>query len=307
MAIVRPLYNDAGDLREMSDSQISELVEHTKNLFISNPSVYLRVVGSDGDLGSIADTRYKAGAATSDSTNHDTEKETPNIELVTVNYSKVDQELEDTAAPSDTDNYRFPLYYATSGDNEVNLKAMSLQDIYDTIAAPAIEDLDGNGQLYTISTSDSVSGYTLLGSIFSDTGADTSKYTKGGIPEAVDQPLTRNTYYLHQKNPGTQSYTFPVRYSGGESDEIDIQEMDSAEVDLILDAAVRHLARSVVASRLRFSWDGAGTDTGVVLNTRLNGTGNYQKRQVGDDYRSQEFPNGTFVTENTYKLRVRKV
>ena len=41
-------------------------------------------------------------------------------------------------------------------------------------------------------------------------------------------------------------------------------------------------------------------------DTRLNGSGNYQTNQVGDDYRLQEFPNGTPITINTYYLRLIK-
>ena len=43
-----------------------------------------------------------------------------------------------------------------------------------------------------------------------------------------------------------------------------------------------------------------------IANTKLNGSGNYQTRQVGDDYRAQEFPNGTPTTANTYNLRIVK-
>ena len=41
-------------------------------------------------------------------------------------------------------------------------------------------------------------------------------------------------------------------------------------------------------------------------DTRLNGSGNRQTRQVGDDYRAQEFPNGSPTTVNTYYLRINK-
>ena len=42
-------------------------------------------------------------------------------------------------------------------------------------------------------------------------------------------------------------------------------------------------------------------------DTRLNGTGNYQTRFVNaDDYRAQEFPDGTPTTINTYYLRINK-
>ena len=44
-----------------------------------------------------------------------------------------------------------------------------------------------------------------------------------------------------------------------------------------------------------------------MTNTILNGSGNYQTRFVNsNDYRAQEFPNGTAVTANTYYLKINK-
>ena len=44
-----------------------------------------------------------------------------------------------------------------------------------------------------------------------------------------------------------------------------------------------------------------------IADTRLNGSGNYQTRFVNtNDYRAQEFPNGTPTTVATYYLRLIK-
>ena len=44
-----------------------------------------------------------------------------------------------------------------------------------------------------------------------------------------------------------------------------------------------------------------------MTDTRLNGSGNYQTRFVGaDDYRAQEFPDGSPQTINTYYLKINK-
>ena len=53
---------------------------------------------------------------------------------------------------------------------------------------------------------------------------------------------------------------------------------------------------------------GSGNTRGTgMADTRLNGSGNYQTRFVNtDDYRAQEFPNGTATTINTYYLRINK-
>ena len=41
-----------------------------------------------------------------------------------------------------------------------------------------------------------------------------------------------------------------------------------------------------------------------MVDTRLNGAGNYQTLQVGDDYRSQEFPDGSAVVIDTNTLKI---
>ena len=42
-----------------------------------------------------------------------------------------------------------------------------------------------------------------------------------------------------------------------------------------------------------------------MVDTRLDGAGNYQTRFVdANDYRTQEFPNGTAQTISTYFLRI---
>ena len=52
-----------------------------------------------------------------------------------------------------------------------------------------------------------------------------------------------------------------------------------------------------------------GTNRGSgMADTILSGTGDYQTFQAGgDDYRAQEFPNGTPSTANTYYLKIRKL
>ena len=52
---------------------------------------------------------------------------------------------------------------------------------------------------------------------------------------------------------------------------------------------------------------GGATRGSGMVDTRLNGAGNYQQLQAGGDaYRSQEFPNGSAATITTYNLRIAK-
>ena len=46
----------------------------------------------------------------------------------------------------------------------------------------------------------------------------------------------------------------------------------------------------------------------TMVDTRLNGSGNYQTLLAGlDDYRAQEFPNGSPATINTYTFKITQV
>ena len=43
--------------------------------------------------------------------------------------------------------------------------------------------------------------------MFTDTRADTSAYTAGGIPETLDQPTTVTNYFLHRRNQGSDGFS----------------------------------------------------------------------------------------------------
>jgi hypothetical protein len=72
---------------------------------------------------------------------------------------------------------------------------------------------------------------------------------------------------------------------------------------------IRHSATSKTGYQIRYSLNGTGTNRGSgMTDTRLDGAGNYQQLFVNvNDYRAQEFPNGTAQTINTYYLRIYKV
>jgi len=84
----------------------------------------------------------------------------------------------------------------------------------------------------------------------------------------------------------------------------DLKEFTDAEIGTILQEVVRHTAVNVVGSRINYNYT-TGTNLGSsMVDTRLDGAGNYQTLFVNaDDYRAQEFPNGTAQTINTYNLK----
>ena len=307
MAVRRPLYVVGGDLREMSDSQIATIQSQVAYQYSLNPSVTLSVVTSGGNLGTYTDTRKQAGAGRSFTTRYPTEAETAEPSTVTVNYSRVEQTVATTTQPADTSNLAFPAF-----SNGGNIQAMSATDVYDTFVSPAITNLvsgstgTAQGGTYTVSTSTSLAGATLVSStpIFSDTRANTGLYTAGGIYETLDQPFTVTNFYLHRINGAAASnYPTPVFIR---SSDYSLQLFTKANYDTQIQNFVRHAAASVTGLQIRYSINGTGTNRGTgMTNTILNGTGNYQVRFVNaDDYRAQEFPNGTAVTAATHRLRI---
>lgn len=298
MATRRPLIADGGNLREATDNEINLIIARARDLYRLTPSVRLQVVGSGGSLGTINDTRLQAGASKTSVRAYPAETSTDEPSIVTVNWSRLNEVLETVTWTSNGDNN--PLYYDANG----NLRAMSNQDMYDTFIHPAISAAYTTTYKIT-ATSVPTNGFSLVSSttIFQDTGADTSLYTAGGIGEALDQPYTRASWYLHQVAGITPATVFPVKANSSNH----VQEYESTAFDNVLLGMTRYAAVHNAGYKIRHGWNtSTGTSLGSVWDDRLNGTGNYQQRFVnGDDYRAQEFPDGSFIRINTYFLKGR--
>ena len=195
---------------------------------------------------------------------------------------------------------------------------MTLQDVLDTfIADPGTSayrtySIDGSTteaftpqEIYTISTSAGVAGYSEVSGantpVFTDTRANPAGYS--GIPSA-DATSTIQSYYLHKKIHVTPSYTTPAKLTPLGN----IVLPDAASWKITFQNVMRYVIANVAGLKLRYSINGAGTTCGSTMtDTRLSGSGNYQTQQVGgDDYRAQEFPDGSPVDINTYTLKVQK-
>ena len=309
MAVRRPLYWNGSDVQEMTDALIDELVDQCVYQYSTDPSVTMSVVSSSGTLDAMDDTRKKAGAHSTSTTAFPAESTTAEPGTVTVTYDKMSSANASTSEVADTSNQAFPVYYDGSG----SIQSMTLQDMKDTIFEPAIDLLTSGstgtqqGGTYFISTSTSVAGATEVSgantAVFTDTRADTSAYTASGIPETLDQPTTIANYYLHKITGSDTSYTAPLINDGG-----DLKTIPDADFETILKTGIRHMATSETGYRISYNINGSGNNRGTAMtDTILNGSGNYQTRQVNtDDYRAQEFPNGTAVTATTYNLKINK-
>lgn len=310
MAIRTPLKNDSGNVKEMSSGEVDQIIDQIVYQYSLSPSVALSVVGSGGNLSAITDTRLQAGAASTSTTSFPTEATTAEPSTVTVSYDRLNSTNASISPTTDTGK-TWPVYYTSGG----HIQAMSLQDVKDTFFHPAIDLMTAattttqQAGTYTISTSTSLSGATnvSLTPIYSDTRADTTLYTAGGISETLDQPTTITSYYLHSINGSDTSYTVPFYINASNN----LQEYDTTAFETLLQEWIRYTAASSTdgyAISYSLGTSGSGNTRGTaIVDTKLNGSGNYQTRFVNDDdYRAQEFPDGTPTTISTYNLYINK-
>jgi hypothetical protein len=310
MAVRTPLYFVSGNLREMDAGMITDLQNLAIYQYSLNPSQQLSVTGSGGNLTSINDTRLQAGAALTSATAFPSEATTAEPSTVTVAYQRILQTAA-TVTPTVDTGKLFPLYYNSGG----NLQHMNTTDFIDTFIAPAITILTSGstttsqGGTYFLSTSESVAGASLVSStpVFTDTRADTSLYSAAGITETLDQPQTITNYYLHILIGAVVTLSQVPLYADSNNN---IKQFSEAEISTLLAEYIRReAASSVLGNQIQYNFDGSGTARGSsVVNTILTGgLGNYQTFFAGvDDYRAQEFPNGSPTTANTYVFNINK-
>ena len=317
MTVRAPLkYVDANTLQEMSTAEVTAWVDHICYLYGGSPSVTLTVdTGSAQNLQAMSDTRLQAGAASTNASAFVAEGTTAEPATVTVTYDRVAQTYASVSPTSDTGT-TWPVYFDSSSKSII---AMSLADIKDTFLHPAIDKLiaasesDTTAGTFTVTTSaTAATGYTNISTnaIFTDTRADTSAYAASGIPETLDQPTTITNYFLHRRNQGSDGFgslaTPLIIADSGQT--LTAQTTEAVIEGLFLEWIRETASESSDGYQIVYSVGTSGGNTrgtGMV-DTRLNGAGNYQTRQVGDDYRSQEFPNGSAATITTYNLRITK-
>ena len=300
----------------MSSAEVTAWVNHICYLYGGNPSVTLTVdTGSAQNLQAMSDTRLQAGAVSTNASAFVAEGTTAEPGTVTVTYDRVAQTYASISATSDTGT-TWPVYFDSSSKSII---AMSLADIKDTFLHPAIDKLiaasesDTTAGTFTVTTSaTAATGYTNISTdaIFTDTRADTSAYAASGIPETLDQPTTVTNYFLHRRNQGSDGFgslaTPLIIADSGQT--LTAQTTEAVIEGLFLEWIRETASESGDGYQIVYSLATSGGNTRgtAMVDTRLNGSGNYQTRQVGDDYRSQEFPNGSAATITTYNLRITK-
>lgn len=312
MAVRVPLYLSGTDLQEMSTIQVDQLIDQIVYQYSTDPTVVLSVVGSGGNLDAITDTRLQAGAQSTSASAFPSEATTAEPSTVTVTYDKISMATTSVSPTVDTGK-TWPIYYTAGGD----IRPMSLDDVKDTFLHPAIDLLTAattttqQAGTYTIHTATTLAGATEVSGtstpIFTDTRADTTAYSAGSIPETLDQPTTITNYYLFRIDGSNTSYTPPMFVRGDN----DLQVMPDATFEDLVKEWIRHTAAESADGykiTYKIGVTGSGQTRGSgIADTILDGSGNYQTRFVNaDDYRAQEFPNGSPTTANTYYLRIDK-
>ena len=209
MASVSPLYYSGGNLLEMSSGEITEWQQKAIYVYSQSPTAVITVVSSSGALiDSMDDTRTQAGTTSQSESAFVAEASTAEPSTVTVTYDKINLAY---TASGDIDNTSdtgtsFPVYYDSSAGA---VRSMSLTDVLDTFVYPAVDKLinatesSDTGGTYTITNSSTAAtNYTNVSTtpLYTNTIADTSAYSSGGIPETLDQPTTVTNYYVHRRD-----------------------------------------------------------------------------------------------------------
>ena len=316
MTVRIPVKYDGTNIVEMTTGERTEWHAYIAYLYAQAPTVTLTVVSGSGTLTpSLTDTRLKAGAASQASDAFVAEGSTAEPAVVTgTAYDKITGPTFNTdgSAAGDLGALGYPLYIDSN-----NLRVMTQADyvdtfIYETLDAmiAATETAATNGT-YTIATAASVTNYTEVSgagtAVFIDTRADTSAYAASGIPETLDQPTTVTSFFLQRQN---RARAFPSAACLFADSNGDISQGPLAADDSTFNAALAvdikfRAAEDDAGHKLSYNINGSGNTRGTaIVDTRLNGAGNYQTRQVSDDYRSQEFPNGSAATIGTNTLKI---
>ena len=307
-----PLWYNNGELKEMTAAEIVQWQVAAIYVYASSPSVVLTInTGSAGNLASINDTRLQAGAMSSNANAFVAESGTAEPSIVNVAYDRIHRARTTSGVGQTADTaITFPVWY-----NSGTIQAMTLTDFKDTFVSPAItllvaaSESNNTGGTYTISTATSVSGYTLISGtpVFTDTRANTGAYTAAGIPETLDQPTTITNYYLHRRNGADSTPSRNLLLAEGGSG--GLIEGATATMKSLIGNWIRYDAANTSGQKILYTMatSGGSTRGSGIVDTRLNGAGNYQTLQsYGTAYRSQEFPNGSAATIATYNLRIAK-
>ena len=323
--------NGNAGIKEPSDSEFNAMLARIAYLYQQDPTVILNVVTSNGNISpNMTDRRYKSGTAKRDTTGEGTafpsQAATGEPEIVTgVTYDKIDQVVSEPAAFGSSDYNSMtakPVYLAEQG----GLREMSFSNVLTYFIDPWVNNLTATnntgveaGGAHFISTASSESNSTNLGTVFADTRANAGGYLAENIGTANTRQdvFSTTTFRLFRVNSNLSSqgsgYRTPlcIDYSSNKHGitPAGLRHMTYAEFDALFAPLAKRAVFDYSGFTLRYNVNGSGTRQGTrITNREMTGvSGKYtQYKATIDDYRAQEFPNGTLVVRESYDLKLQR-
>lgn len=323
----------ATGIRDTTLAEHNAMLGRIAYLYQQAPSVELSVVASNGNISpNMTDTRYRSGTAARNTsgvwpavTSYPPESSTGEPELVVgTTYDKISQTINAPATFLFSDYQVLntkPIFMETDG----SLREMSYSECLTYFIDPVINAMmsttqDGvqAGGSYYISTTSSISGSTNLGTVFADTVANLSGYLAAniGLAGTRQDVFDTTTYYLQRVDSNISSqgtgYRTPLMIdtsSNRRNTPTGLRHMTYAEFDALFAPFIRYAIYAVAGYTLRYNVNGNGTRQGTMIANRqmIGVTGAYTKyAATADDYRAQEFPNGTIVNQNEFNLNLER-
>ena len=320
-------------IRDTTLAEHNAMLGRIAYLYQQAPSVVLSVVASNGNISpNMTDTRYKSGTAKRNTsgnwpsvTTYPPESSTGEPQLVVgTTYDKISQTINAPATFLNSDYQSLntkPIFMEADG----SLREMSYTECLAYFAGPVIDAMMSTsvnavqaGGSYYISTSSSISGSTQIGLVFADTVANLAGYLPSniGVAGTVQDVFTTTNYYLQRvdSNISVQGtgYRTPLMIdtsTNRKNTPAGLRHMTYAEFDALFEPMIKYAIHAAAGYTLRYNVNGNGTRQGTLISNRqmIGVTGQYTKyAATANDYRAQEFPNGTIVNQNELKLNLER-
>lgn len=301
---------------------------YNDNTFTDHLQSYITWTTTNGTMDGIVDTRYKSGLSASGVSSPPSEATTEEPQLETQTYDQLNWTNSGTNQYGAKPTYYAPVYYEAG-----RMQAFSEDEFFDTFIDPAIDLLtDGNARRGTFEitttypSNSSANDYRGIRDTagnsycFIDTSAQVANYVNTSIPSAgnyLDLHQSVTYYCVVRVEPGAEiSGTTGKRNMFYQDGNGDLKPLTEAMISPYMQWAMAEYTRDVAgnagnrigyttgstpAGATNVNNKGTGMDNTVIAST----TGNYQTYQAGaDDYRAQEFPDGTPTVATTTFLRI---
>ncbi len=319
-------------IKEYTNSDRDQIHKRIARCYADNPSVRVQYLSNNtGNLTSFTDTRFRSGAAAQNTTGDFPEVTTYPTEGDTGEPQEINIETYSRMSNTRTNpNVGFvntypghwvakPVYM----EHDNVIREMSMQDIIDTFITPVVGYIESGttsafaGGTYFISTSASETNCTQEGVVFEDTVTKLSLYSASSIGAAGtfqshEDTASTVTYYLHKNDGVLETYRLPLvidKTSNGRNNPAGLREMTQTEFHQLFCSLIRQQIFNGAGNTLSYNINGAGTTKGSALTNRsMTGvTGDYQQREASaNDYRAQEFPDGTIAVKQTFRLKLER-